>query len=197
VLDLDVITDPAAAGISLDPVRARILAELATAPGSASSLARTLDIARQKINYHLRQLEDHGLVQLVEERRRGNMTERVLEATAASYVISPAALGRVAPDPDRAPDRLSARWLIAVAARTVREVGELLAGATAAGKRLATFTAAGEIRFASAADRAAFADELGAAVTALISKYHDESAPGGRPHRVVVAVHPTLRGEEP
>jgi hypothetical protein len=129
----------------------------------------------------------------VEERRRGNMTERLLRATAASYVISPAALSGVAPDPDRAPDRLSARWLIAVAARTVREVGELLAGATAAGKPLATFAADGEVRFASAADRAAFADELASAVTALVAKYHDDSAPGGRPHRVVVAVHPGVR----
>lgn len=196
MLDLDVITDPAAAGISLDPVRARILAELATEPGSASSLARTFAIPRQKINYHLRQLEDHGLVRLVEERRRGNMTERVLEATAASFVISPAALARVAPDPDRAPDRLSARWLVAVAARTVREVGELLAGAAEAGKRLATFTATTEVRFASAADRAAFAEELAAALTALVARYHDESAPDGRPHRVVLAVHPTPRRED-
>ncbi|MGI5125845.1 ArsR/SmtB family transcription factor [Pseudonocardia sp. CA-107938] len=197
MLDLDVITDPAAAGISLDPVRARILAELASAPGSASSLARALGIPRQKINYHLRQLEEHGLVRLVEERRRGGLTERVLEATAATYVISPGTLPGVAPDPDRAPDRLSARWLVAVAARTVREVGELLAGAAAAGKRLATFTATTEVRFASAADRAAFAEELAAAVTALVGRYHDESAPAGRPHRVVLAIHPTPHREEP
>lgn len=196
MLELDLITDPAAAGISLDPVRARILAELATAPGSASSLARTFDIARQKINYHLRTLEDHGLVRLVEERRRGGLTERVFEATAATYVISPAAMAGVAPDPDRAPDRLSARWLVAVAARTVGEVGELLAGATAAGKRLATFTATTEIRFASPADRTAFAEELAAAITALVSRYHDESAPEGRPHRVVLAIHPTPRQEQ-
>ncbi|WP_281689322.1 ArsR/SmtB family transcription factor [Pseudonocardia thermophila] len=58
------------------PVRARILTELATAPGSASSLARTLGIPRQKINYHLRQLEEHGIVQLIEERRRSGLTER-------------------------------------------------------------------------------------------------------------------------
>jgi hypothetical protein len=83
-----------------------------------------------------------------------------------------------------------------VAARTVREVGELLAGATKAGKRLATFAVDGEVRFASAADRAAFADELASAVTALVAKYHDESAEGGRPHRVVVAVHPAIRQEE-
>jgi DNA-binding transcriptional ArsR family regulator len=192
VQELSVIDDPAAAGVSLDPVRARLLAELAE-PGSASSLAPKVGLARQKVNYHLRTLEEHGLVELVAERRKGNMTERVLQATAASYVISPAALGAVAPDPARAPDRLSARWLIAVAARTVREVGELLAGATKAGKRLATFAVDGEVRFASAADRAAFADELAQAVTALVSRYHDEDAPGGRRHRVVVAIHPELK----
>jgi DNA-binding transcriptional ArsR family regulator len=192
VQELSVIDDPAAAGVSLDPVRARLLAELVE-PGSASSLAGKVGLARQKVNYHLRTLEQHGLIELVAERRKGNMTERVMQAVAASYVISPAALGAVAPDPGRAPDRLSARWLIAVAARTVREVGELLAGATKAGKRLATFAIDGEVRFASAADRAAFADELAQAVTALVGKYHDESAPGGRRHRVVVAIHPELR----
>jgi DNA-binding transcriptional ArsR family regulator len=192
VQELSVIDDPAAAGVSLDPTRARLLAELAE-PGSASSLAAKVGLARQKVNYHLRTLEQHGLIELVEERRKGNMTERVMQAVAASYVISPAALGTIAPDPARAPDRLSARWLIAVAARTVREVGELLAGATKAGKRLATFAVDGEVRFASAADRAAFADELAQAVTALVGKYHDESAPAGRPHRVVVAIHPELR----
>lgn len=193
--ELAVIADPAAAGVSLDPVRARLLAELAE-PGSASSLAARLGLPRQKVNYHLRTLERHGLVELVEERRKGNMTERLLRATAASYVISPGALGAVAPDPGRAPDRLSARWLVALAARTVRDVGELLAGATRAGRRLATFALDGEVRFASAADRAAFAEELAAAVTALVGKYHDETAPGGRPHRVVVAVHPSVRREE-
>jgi DNA-binding transcriptional ArsR family regulator len=196
VQELSVIDDPAAAGVSLDPMRARLLAELAE-PGSASSLALRVGLPRQKINYHLRTLEQHGLVRLVEERRKGNMTERVMQATAASYVISPAALAAVAPDPGRAPDRLSARWLIAVAARTVREVGELLAGATKAGRRLATFAIDGEVRFASAADRAAFAEELASAVTALVSKYHDEKAEGGRAYRVVVAVHPEIRREQP
>jgi DNA-binding transcriptional ArsR family regulator len=191
VHELSVIDDAVAAGVSLDPVRARLLAELVE-PNSASGLAGKVGLARQKVNYHLRTLEHHGLVELVEERRRGNLTERVMQATAASYVISPAALGAVAPDPRRAPDRLSARWLIAVAARTVREVGQLLAGATKAGRRLATFAVDGEVRFASAADRAAFAEELATAVSALVSRYHDEKAPGGRPHRVVLAVHPSV-----
>lgn len=190
MLDVAVIEDPAAAEVSLDPMRARLLAALAE-PGSATTLGARTGLARQKVNYHLRALEKHGLVELVEERRKGNMTERVLQATAAAYVISPAALSAVAPDPSRSPDQLSARWLLALAGKLVRDVGDLITGSTRARKRLATFAMDGTVRFASAADRAAFAEELAGAVTALVGKYHDESAPGGREHRIVVAVHPS------
>jgi DNA-binding transcriptional ArsR family regulator len=192
MLEVAVIEDPAAAEISLDPIRTRLLASLAD-PGSAAMLATRVGLPRQKVNYHLRTLEQHGLVELVEERRKGNVMERVLRATAASYVISPTALAAVQPDPYRSPDRLSAFWLLAVAARLVRDVGRLIIGGTKAGKRVATFAMDGEIRFASAADRAAFAEELAHAVAGLVAKYHDVDAPGGRNHRLIVAIHPTVK----
>jgi DNA-binding transcriptional ArsR family regulator len=191
MLEVAVIDDPAVAEVSLDPVRARLLAALAE-PGSASTLAVQVGLSRQKVNYHLRTLERHGLVELVEERRKGNCIERLMRATAASYVISPTALAAVAPDPGRSPDQLSARWLLALAARLVREVGDLIGGATAARQRLATFGIDSQVRFASAGDRAAFAEELAGAVTALLGKYHDETAEGGREHRLVVALHPSI-----
>lgn len=186
-----VIDDAAAAEVSLDPMRARLLAALAE-PGSASTLAADTGLARQKINYHLRALERHGLIELVEERKRGNCTERVLRATAASYVISPAALAQVAPDPGRSPDQLSARWLLALAARLVREVGELIARSRTAGQPVATFAIDSEIRFGSAAERAEFARELSETVKDLAARYHNQSAPGGREHRLVVALHPSI-----
>jgi len=195
MIDVTVIDDPAAAEVSLDPVRTRLLAELAD-PGSASTLAAKVGLARQKVNYHVHALERHGLVELVEERRKGNMTERVMRATAASYVISPAALAAVAPDPDRAPDQLSALWLLALAARAVRELGDLIGRATRARRRIATFGIDTEVRFASAPDRAAFATELSDAIEALVSKYHDELAAGGRKHRLLVALHPSITRPE-
>ena len=192
MLEVGVIEESGAAEVALDPIRARLLALLAE-PHSATSLAAILGLPRQKVNYHLKTLEAHGLVELVEERRKGNVTERVLRAVAASFVISPAALAAVAPDPDRSPDKLSARWLLAVAARLVKEVGALITGAARAGKPVATFALDGTVRFASAADRAAFVQELTAAVAGLVSRYHDEQAEGGRDHRVIVAIHPSLR----
>jgi DNA-binding transcriptional ArsR family regulator len=191
LLDVAVIDDPAAAEASLDPMRARLLAALAE-PGSASTLAAKAGVSRQRLNYHLRELERHGLIELVEERRKGNCTERILRAKAASYVISPAAFSAVAPDPARSPDRVSAYWMLALAGQLVRDVGELISGATKAGKPVATFAIDSEIRFASAADRAAFATELGEAVGALVERYHDGSAEGGREHRLVLALHPSI-----
>ncbi len=189
MLDIQVIEDPAAAAAALAPMRSRLLSQLAE-PASAATLAARVGLTRQKVNYHLNALEAHGLVQVAEERKWGGLTERLLVATAASYVVSPGALGPIAADADRTIDRLSASYLIALGARIVREVGALVRRAKETDKRLATLAMDAEVRFRSATDRAAFSNELAAAVTSLISKYHDESAPGGRAHRLVVVAHP-------
>ncbi|WP_367125022.1 ArsR/SmtB family transcription factor [Streptomyces phytohabitans] len=189
--EVTVIEDPAAAEVSLAPIRARLLAELAE-PASAAMLAPRVGLPRQKINYHLRALERHGLVELYGERRKGNVTERLLRATAASYVISPLALPDVQPDPARGRDQLSARWLLALAARLVRDVGTLVTRAARARKPVATFALDGEVRFASAAERAAFVRELAEATRGLVERYHDGDAAGGRAHRIVLAVHPEV-----
>lgn len=189
MLDVEVIEDPAAATAALDPIRTRLLSEL-TEPASAATLAGRLGIPRQKINYHLRALETHRLVRVAEERRWGGLTERLLVATAASYVVSPGALGPVATDPRRRADRLSASYLVALAARVVREVGALLRRSGELDKRLATLSLDTEVRFRSAAERAAFSNDLAQAVTALVARYHDDSASGGRAHRLVVVAHP-------
>jgi len=188
VLDLDVIDDPGAAIAALDPVRARILRNLAQ-PGSATTLAGELGLSRQKVNYHLRALEAHGLVELVEERPRRGLTERIVQAKARAYLVAPDVVDDHAVDPSRV-DRLSSRYLLALAARLVREVLDLSRRAERAGKTLPTLSIDTDIRFRSAAERAAFTSELAAAVRDLSARYHDEAAPRGRWHRLVVAAHP-------
>lgn len=184
--EVAVIADPAAAEVCLDPIRVRLLAELVE-PGSAATLARRVGLARQKVNHHLHTLERHGLITLVEERRSGNMNVRWLCATAAAYVISPSVLGVLEPDPERSHDKLSARWLVALATRLLREVGELKPNETT------TFGRDGEVRFASAGDRRAFAEELTEVMTRLVAKYHDESSASGRDHRILLAIHPKVQ----
>lgn len=196
VLDIQVIDDPAAATVALEPMRSRLLSELA-APASAATLAARVGLARQKVNYHLNALEAHGLVRLAEKRKWGGLTERLLVATAASYVVSPGALGPVAADPSREVDRLSASYLIALGARIVREVHRLVCRSNETGKRLATLALDTEVRFRSATERAAFSNELTEAITRLVSRYHDESAAGGRAHRLVVVAHPLPQKPDP
>ena len=188
VLDLDVIDDPAAAITALDPVRTRILAHLAE-PGSATTLAAQLGMSRQTANYHLRVLESHGLVEVVEERPRRGLTERVVQATASAYLVAPDVIDQHAVDPSRV-DRLSSRYLLALAARMVKEVLDLSRRAERSHTTLPTLAIDTDVRFRSAAERAAFTAELAAAMRDLAARYHDETAPRGRWHRLVVAAHP-------
>ncbi len=188
VLDLEVIDDPLVATAALDPIRAQLLAAL-TEPASAAGLAERVGMTRQKVNYHLRTLEDHGLIHLVEERPRRGLTERVMVASARSYALSPDVLGASAATVERV-DRLSSRYLIAVAGQLIGDVTRLARAATKAGQPLATLTIESDVRLASAADRAAFSKDLADAVATVSARYHDETAKGGRWHRLIVASHP-------
>lgn len=187
--EIGVIDDPTAAKAALDPIRSRLLSELRE-PASAAALADRVGLSRQKVNYHLRTLESHGLVRQTGEKRWGGLTERKLVAVASAYVLSPSVLGPAAADPERELDRLSASYLIALAARVVREVGDLVRRARQAGKPLATLSVDTVVRFRSARDRAAFSQELTQTINHLIAKYHDGTAPGGRPHRLMLMAHP-------
>jgi DNA-binding transcriptional ArsR family regulator len=186
---LDVIRRRATAATLLRPLRGEILEGLRE-PESASGLARRLGLPRQKVNYHLRELEKEGLVELVEERRRGNCTERVVKASARSYLISPEALGTLGSSPDRIPDRLSAAYLVATAGQAVRDVGQMQERAEEAGQRLATITLTSEVRFASAEARNAFAEQLATTLARLAARYHEENAPGGRRFRFFIGGYP-------
>ncbi len=193
---VDVIADPAAAVAALDPIRTRLLAELRE-PASAAELAARVGLTRQKVNYHLRILESHGLVEVAETRRWGGLTERLLVATAAGYLVSPGALGDAASDPARTRDRLSAAYLIALAARLIREVGGMAQRAEQRDARLPVFALDTAIRFSSPAQRAAFAEALATAVTQLAARYHDEQAPDGRWQRLMIGVHPVPADADP
>lgn len=195
-LPLQVIRRSEAAAAALDPIRQRLLAQLRQ-PDSATGVARRLRLPRQKVNYHLRALEQAGLVELVEERKKGNCIERVVRATAQAFLISPDALGQVAPTAELTADRLSSAYLMAAAGRTIRDLAELEERARKSGKRLATLTLEAEIRFGSPEARAEFARELTEAVARLTAKYHNDRAPGGRAFRLLAAVHPAPPGHAP
>lgn len=179
------LADAAAVEVALDPIRARVL-EALTEPGSAATIAAAVGLTRQKVNYHLKALEAHGLVELAEERVWGGITERFVRRSARRLVVAPDVLQGTAIDPNEIGDRLSAAYLIAVNARTVSEVGAIASTSTAR-TRLPTLTVDTVIGFKSPEDRAAFANDLQAAVAALVVKYHHDD---GRPHRLTLSSYP-------
>ena len=186
----DLVDQPERLRRALSPLRRRLLARL-RAPASASQLAAELDLPRQRLGYHLRELEAAGLVELVEERRRRGFVERVLRASADAYVVDPAVLGRQE-DAVAEGDRHAAGHLVDVAARAVRDVTRMQAAAERAGNRLLTFTVETEVRFAAPGDVHRFTEALAGVVADVVAAF---DSPGGRPYRIVGAGHPAPRPE--
>ena len=188
---VQVLQSLSAAATVLDATRLRILAGLRE-PASAATVARALGLPRQRVGYHVRALEREGLLEQVGERRTRGTVERLLQASARSYVLSPEVLGRLGATRAEVQDRFSSAYQVAATARTLRDVAILQASAARAGKRLPTLTLESEVRFASAEDQSAFARELMDAVTQLAARYHQALAPDGRTFRFVLTGHPAL-----
>ncbi|MBX3385556.1 MAG: helix-turn-helix transcriptional regulator [Phycisphaeraceae bacterium] len=184
------------AGVMMDPARLRLVREVTEEPASATELARRLGLTRQRVNYHLKELEKAGVVREVGRRRKRNCEERLMRATARAYVVSPGVLGDVSPDPARIEDRRSSAYLVAVASKAIGEVSALGAWAERAGKRPTTVALEAEIAFASAEDRKAFAEELTTLVAQLVREYHAPDAAGATTFRFIVGGYPKFAGHE-
>lgn len=185
---LEIVRQPDRAQVLLHPERRRLVEALASAPDSASGLARRLGETRQRLNYHLRLLERAGHIELAEERRKGSQPERVMRLVAQRYVLDPAALGSLAADPDQVGDRFSGTYLVALASRALRELADLLDRARK-GRRLATASVNATVRLGSPAAFNAFAADLTKAVARVIAKHHDERGEG-RWFRVIGGAYP-------
>ena len=192
---LAVVNQHDAASALLNPLRRSILTALAT-PGSATSVADAIGTPRQLVNYHLRVLERAGLVEEVAQRQRRGLTERIVRATAAHYLVSPDAIAQLGGSTEDVSDRFSATYQVAVAARTIREVAALATLARKAGKPLTTLSLDTQVCFETPAAREAFGNELVATINALVAKYHcapesaREAGKTGRTYRLFAGAHP-------
>lgn len=190
---MTLVEEPDRLRAALSPLRRQLLERLRT-PASASQLAAELGLPRQRLNYHLRVLEQARLVELVEERQRRGCTERIMRATSDAFVVDPNVMSSDEQDTFTAiQDRYAAEHLVGTAADTVRQVARMQAAADHAGTRLLTFTLEADIRFAHPADVHRFTDAL---VEVLAKTAAEFDHADGRPYRVVVGGHPTPRGDE-
>jgi DNA-binding transcriptional ArsR family regulator len=187
---VQVVTDSVQLAAVLSPLRMRVLEEM-TEPQSATTLAPRLGVTRQALNYHLRELEREGFVEVAEERQRRGCVERVMRVTSRAFVVSPTVLGRLGDDPSQARDRFSSAYLLATASHLIRDIAILQERARAVDERLATFTMETSARFRSPAAFRSFVEELAASVARLAAKYDDPSA-GSRRFRLVFGSHPAI-----
>ncbi len=188
---VDVISAPERVAAVLSPIRRQLLESLAE-PDSASGLGRRLGLPRQKINYHLRELERAGFVELHEEIQRRGCIERQVRVTARAYVISHDFLEGLAANPDSIRDRFSSAYLIAAAGRMVRDVALLRDRAASVDQRLATLAIETEVNFSSPASFNAFAEELAGEIARLSVKYNQAGSRATRKFRVVIGAHPVI-----
>jgi DNA-binding transcriptional ArsR family regulator len=175
------LQEPERVRTALSPLR-RSLLERLREPSSATRVAAELGLPRQRVNYHLRELERAGLVELVEQRKRRGCTERVL--VAREFVVDPAVIGEAAEEQDQ----FAAAHLVNTAAAVVRDVARMQSAAEEKGERLLTFTIEAEVGFAEPADLDRFVEALARTVAGF-------DVPGRR-YRVVIGGHPAPAKEE-
>jgi DNA-binding transcriptional ArsR family regulator len=199
---LDLVREPAQAAILLHhPLRLKILAALLE-PDSATGVARRMDLPRQTVNYHVRELARAGLLARAGRRRRRHLFEQCYVATARGYILSPDLLGKLAGDPAQVPDTFSAKYLLGLASKLQSELARSAELAAAAGKRLATLSINTELRFTSPEQRAAFTQELQRVIFEAAGRHSspfakaDGSAAEGRPFRLVVGCYPIPPAKE-
>jgi DNA-binding transcriptional ArsR family regulator len=181
------VVDDANALVALShPTRVALL-DLLREPMSAAGAARALGQPRQRINHHLRALEDAGLVEPVETRQQRGFVETLYRSVAGTFLVSP----RVAWGDPRRIEALRSQHaletLVTTGERLQHDAVALLGRAAFDGDEIASATVSTDVRFAAASDRAEFMREYLTHLKALIDRYASRA---GDPYRVVLAVHP-------
>jgi DNA-binding transcriptional ArsR family regulator len=175
----------------LSPLRRRVLAELRE-PASATALAARLGASRQSVNYHVRELERAGLVELVEERRRRGFIERVVRARARAVIADPEVIGDLDAVAETQ-DRFAADALLALTARSLGDVAAMRERASAQGRRLVTFAIEADVGFDRPADIERFADALAERIAELAAEF--SSGRSRRRFRLIAGAYPKPKEE--
>jgi DNA-binding transcriptional ArsR family regulator len=147
----------------LKPGRVEILRHLA-APASCTDVASRLGQAPQKVYYHVKRMEQAGLVDRVAERQVRGITEGIYQASGGSYWLAPALVGAIGER--RAQDEMSLGFLLSLSEQLQSDLARL-AGQT--GER-PSLGMSGEVML-QPERRHEFLEDLRAAVEGLLTKY--------------------------
>lgn len=173
----------------LKPRRLEILKLLGEAH-SCLELAELLQDTPQKIYYHVKALEQAGLVEKVSERRVRGILEGFYQARARSYWLAPSLVGRIG-GRQRAQEQASLDFLLAQAEQLQREVGHM---AQAQEPDVPSLGLTAQIELRDQRQRGAFLRDLQQSIQALARKYGrqdgDSQPDAGQTFRLLLACYP-------
>lgn len=181
------LAEPEAAVTLLKEPRRRILELVQDGPMTAVELAERMGEPRQRIGYHVRQLEAKGLLKEASRTRRGSVVERRYVASARRYGLSPDLLGALAAGMDGG-DAASAAHLVGALHQVQREVAAAMDRGVSRGSRVPTLTLSTRLRFRDREQRGIFASALKEALTRVVAEH---SLPATNPGE-----NPGPRGDE-
>ncbi len=184
------VRDAERLGALAHPMRVQIL-EALREPGSAAAVARRIGQARQKVNYHLKELDQAGLVKLVGERRTGNFVESLYQAVARTFLISPEVVWADGRRSETLRTQHSLGTLVLLGERLQHDAAVLLDKAAYEGREIASASVVAEARFATEEEREAFLGAYLRATAELLEKYGNRDGEG---YRVVLAAYPESEG---
>ncbi len=180
------VSDPAAVEALTHPIRRKVLAEL-RAPKSAASVARTLGMPRQKVNYHLKELAKAKLVRTAGERAKGHLTEKLYEAVAGTFILSPRVAWEDGARDKAMRDQVSLKRLVSMGDQLQKDAISLLDLAAFDGEEIPSASVEAAISFADEEARSSFMEDYLQVLGPLLSKH---GAREGRGYRVALAVYP-------
>jgi DNA-binding transcriptional ArsR family regulator len=184
------VRDAERLGALANPTRVQIL-EALREPASAAAVARRIGQPRQRVNYHLKELEAVGLIAPVGERRVGNFVESLYRAVARTFLVSPEVTWAGPRRAEALGRQHSLQTLVLLGERLQRDAALLLDRAAFDGDEIASASVIAEARFASEDEREAFLSEYLRTTAKLLDKYGRRE---GAAYRVVLAAYPEAEG---
>ncbi|WP_018219286.1 ArsR/SmtB family transcription factor [Salinispora pacifica] len=185
MLDVLYLDEISQAEALLKPQRIDVL-RLLGEPRSCTEVAASLGQTPQRVYYHVKRLQEAGLVSQVAERRVRGIIEGIYQATARSYWLSPRLVGRIGGSVGR--DELSLGYLLDLVEKVQADVAALRPATAEA----SSIGISGRIRVRPDR-RQEFLDDLTSTLQELFTRYGGSE---GEPFNLVVACYPEVGQDE-
>lgn len=187
--DLLLIDQLDAAIALLKPQRLEILRKL-DEPHTCPELAESFGASAQQIYYHVKALENAGLVEKVGERRIRGAVEGRYQAKARSYWLAPKLVGQIG-GAVQAADQASLRALMSLAEQVLEDTGKL-GQASAVGKDVPSLSMSAQIALPDARKRGEFMRDVQLAFQEIAEKYGIGESAESSVYRLMLACYPSF-----